>query len=142
MQFDFRDDVFKTRSEWSSYEANIQRLVPRTKRIVLNSWEFPELTHNSKPVNQLAVVINSNLGIVGLSGSERSNILVGQNVKQIIFNRNADNTWSPINNINYLDYVSESTIFTFKLRMGVRGVGFINVPLQPRQKWKLNVNIV
>lgn len=140
MDFNLSGDLYKSRADTSEYHVNIVKTVPRTRRIVLYDWEFPDIIHNGAPVTQLAVVINSNMGVVGQSGPERSNILSGSGVKQIIFNK-TDNGWKPINDINSIDYVSESAAFSFKLRMST-SMGIVNVPLALKVSWKLKVRIV
>jgi hypothetical protein len=140
MQFDLCDEVYKSRSEWSVYSADIVKRVPKTRRIVFNEWSFPDITHNGLPITQLAVVVSSNLGVLGSSGQER-NVLSGQGVKQIIFNKSGD-SWVPVNDINTLEYVSESASFTFRLRMNAKPLGIVNVPAAPKLKWRLRVSIV
>jgi hypothetical protein len=154
-QFDLRDDLYKSRPEWSCYSVSIEKYTPLTRRVILANWEFPDIIHNDLPITQLAVVVNSNLGIVdgtvtsnsamnpSLNNlSSRSNVLSGPTVKQIIFNKGEDGKWAPVNGINTLEYTSKSMMFNFRLRMFSRGVGFVNVPLNPRLKWKLLATIV
>lgn len=141
MQFDLNDDVFRSRNEWYSYSISIEKRVPRTRRVVINDWKFPDIVHNGLPVTRLVVVVNSNLGVVGSAGQERSNVLSGSGVRQLAFNK-VDNKWVPENNINSIDYVSESSNFTFQLRISTRQTGTINAPLSPRMVWGLRVTIV
>lgn len=140
MDFNFSDELYRSRAEAGLYEATIVKTVPKTRRIVLYGWEFPDIIHNGTPVTQLAVVVNSNLGVVGQNGLERSNILSGSGVKQIIFNK-TDNGWKPVNDISTIDYISESATFSFRLRMST-SLGIVNVPTSPRVSWKLKVRIV
>ncbi len=144
-RFDFSDAIYKSREAWHTYQTSIQRQTPMTKRIVLNGWEFPDITHNGIPITQLSVTITSNLGTTdvdpNVSLQQRSSVLSGQGVKQIIFNKGDDGKWTPVNGVNSLNYPSKSMIYTFKLRMHVRGVGIINVPLNPKHSWKLDVTI-
>lgn len=140
MDFNFSKDLYKSREDMSVYEATIVKSVPKTRRIILYDWEFPDIVHNGAPVTQLAVVINSNMGVVGQTGSNRSNILSGSGVKQIIFNK-TDNGWKPVNDISSIDYISESATFNFRLRMSTN-MGIVNIPLALKVSWKLKVRIV
>lgn len=144
-RFELNDGIYKSRPAWHTYQANIQQPLIATRRIILNSWEFPDISYNGIPITQLAVTITSNLGTTDVNPNmplqHRSSILAGEGVKQIIFNKGEDGKWIPVNGISSLNYPSKSMTFDFKLRMAVRGMGFTNIPLTPKRSWKLNVTI-
>jgi hypothetical protein len=143
-RFELNDNIYRSRPEWHTYGVSIEKRVPLTQRIIIDSWEFPNIMHNGAPVNQLAVTITSNLGTMDVDPSaslqHRSSVLSGSGVKQIIFNR-GENGWVPVNGVNSLNYQSKSMNFNFKLRMAVPNMGIVNVPLNPKHTWKLDVTI-
>jgi len=140
--FHFKDSTFHSRADWAMYEGSINKVIPETRRVVFHSWKIPHIQHLGTDVTQIAIVINSNLGIKGSTGAERTNVLGGSTVRQFVLNKSEDGSWINVLGANHVDYVSESMTFTFRLRMYIRGTGYINIPLLPKKQWEVELTIV
>lgn len=153
MSYSLRDEFQPTRSDWSEYSfhhrpTNMSLYTTNSinsliKKVILHNPRFPTIKCGDSVVTKFAVVVNSNNGLKGSSGLEKSNVLAGPNLKQIVYNLNENGTWSPVNNNNVIDYPSDSTIFSLRLRMydPHRGI-FSNIPKNPSHKWEITVQIV
>lgn len=153
MSYRLQNSYQPTRPDWSEYTFHhratnlaLYSTNPTNsliKKIILTNPVFPNIKVGDVQVTKFAVVINSNNGLKGSVGVEKSNILSGLNVKQIIYNLGADGRWTPTSDVNTIDYPSDSTIFTVRLRMfDPQMNAFCNVPRSPAQKWEIGVQIV
>ena len=153
MTHQLRPDLYHSRPDWAEYSFHhssqrvsayrISNTTSLVKRVIFSNHKFPDMDINGVPVDRVAVVLNSNLGLKGINGQERSRVLSGSNLKQIIYCRTAEGKWEALNGIQTLEYPSDSTIFNVRLRIyDPSKRGFINAPIYPVKKWELDVNIV
>jgi len=150
MAYSLKPNCHPGRPDWAEYSfhhlspaATFNTVTSAVKRIMLSNPVFPEMKIGNVPVDRVAVVINSNLGLKGTTGAERTNVLVGANLKQIIYCRSESGKWEPLNGISTLEYASDSTIFTVRLRIFDPSMRvFVNAPLAPVNKWEIDVRII
>jgi hypothetical protein len=135
-----QDRIHPSRQYWYEYKIFHDRSlsVPKSHRIVLNSYSLPEVEINGYKVKSLAVVVNSNLGVEGIGAKD---VYGGPNLKQFTFTRDVDGNWVlPAGNL--LSYPTASMNFSFRLRYQDALGKFIDFPTSPKKQWELSITIV
>lgn len=144
--YQFNDAIFPSRNEWSEYSIFHQRALPESKYVIIKDWKLPDLTMNNNPVNKLAVVVNSNLGMKNASSAERNTVYAGSHLRQFVINRETQEdgkTCWTLQGSPVLDYPTLSSTFTFRLRYWDTSCNcFMNLPLSPKKKWEITMQIV
>jgi hypothetical protein len=137
--FTMNDAIYRSRADWSEYSVFYNRQTPKTLRIVMNSFTLPEPVVGTNKVDELAIVVNSNNGVIGSPGK----ILAGPGVKQFTFCRNEAGQWVIRGGNNMLEYPSTSTTYTFRLRyLDPISRQFKSFIPNNKLKWEINVLIV
>lgn len=139
--FVINDSIYPSRGEWSEYSIFYDRQIPKTSRIILREWQLPEYKVGESTVSELAIVVNSNLGVIG--STERGDTLGGPGVKLFSFLKDAEGKWVIRGGNPSLEYPSYSTTYKFRLRYrDPLSRQYRNFPTSPKLKWSLNLALV
>ncbi len=139
--FTASDAIYPSRNEWSEYSIFYDRQVPKTSRIILRNWTLPEYKVGDNPVTEMAIVVNSNLGVIG--STERGDTLGGPGVKLYSFLKDAEGKWVIRGGNSSLEYPSYSTTYKFRLRyLDPLSRQYRNFPNAPKMKWALTLTLV
>lgn len=134
------DSIYRSRGDWSEYSVFYNRVTPKTVRIVLNSFTLPDPIINGSKISELAVVVNSNNGVMG---SNELYALGGANVKQFTFLKDENGAWTIRGGNNMMDYPSTSTTYSFRLRyLDPISRQFVNFKPSQKLTWALTAIII
>jgi hypothetical protein len=137
----FSDAIYPSRNEWSEYSIFNQRALPEARNVIIKDWKLPDIVINNNPVTKLAIVVNSNLGLKNASAAERNSVYAGSHLRQFVLNK--ENSGWTLQGSPVLDYPTLSSTFTFRLRYWDSSFNcFMNVPVTPKKKWEITIQIV